>query len=145
MLDYHVIKRLREIVGRGGVLTDDEDRICYSFDATNRKYLPDAVLFPKSANEISRILKLANEHSFPVIPRGAGSGFTGGSLAISGGVVIVLTKMNKILDINVNNFTAEVEPGVVTHDFQRAVEKLGLFYPPDPGSMKVSTIGGNVA
>ncbi len=145
MLEYAIIKKLSAIVGKGNLFTDVVDNICYSYDAMNQKFIPDAIVFPSSAQEISEIIKLANSKKFPVIPRGAGTGFTGGSLAVSGGVVISLTKMNRILEIDQNNFTAEVEPGVITYDFQKAIEKLGLFYPPDPSSAKMCTLGGNVA
>jgi glycolate oxidase len=91
------------------------------------------------------ILRLANSERIPVFPRGAGSGFSGGSLPKGGGIVLVTTRMDKILRIDTDNLIAEVEPGVVTEDFQIAVEKLGLFYPPDPASLKFSTLGGNVA
>jgi glycolate oxidase len=90
-------------------------------------------------------LSIANAHFFPVIPRGSGSGFTGGSLPVQGGLVLSLAKMNKIMTIDTDNLVAEVEPGVITGDFQRQVEKVGLFYPPDPASLDFSTIGGNVA
>ena len=145
MLEYNVIKKMRDIAGKQNVLTELEDRICYSYDATNKKFVPDAVVFPTNTRHVSEILKLANSEDFNVTPRGAGTGFTGGALAISGGVVIVLTKMNKILKIDTKNFTAEVEPGVITYDLHQAVEKLGLFFPPDPGSKKTSRLGGNVA
>ncbi len=139
------INRIRQIVGPENVFDDQETRVCYSYDATNIKYLPDLVVFPKTPQQISEILKLANSARFPVIPRGAGTGFTGGTLPVAGGVVLVLTKMNKILKIDPDNLLAIVEPGVVTFDLQREVEKIGLFYPPDPASLKSSTIGGNVA
>jgi glycolate oxidase len=145
MLEYSVIKNLKDILGKDSILTEVEDRTCYSYDATGQKFMPDAVIFPSTAGEISRVLKLANKAHFNVIPRGAGTGFTGGALTVSGGVAMVLTRMNRVINIDTDNFTAEVEPGVVTYDLHRAVEKLGLFYPPDPGSMKTCTIGGNVA
>jgi glycolate oxidase len=145
MLDYSVIRKIRDIVGKDNILTDIEDRICYSYDATNQRFIPEAVVFPSNTEDVSKVLKLANSELFCVVPRGAGTGFTGGALAVSGGVVMALTKMNRILKIDVNNLTAEVEPGVVTHDFRQSAEKLGLFYPPNPGSLKVSTLGGNVA
>jgi glycolate oxidase len=103
------------------------------------------IVFPRTPQQISEILKLANQSHFPVIPRGAGTGFTGGTLPVEGGVVLVLTKMNKILRIDPENLLAIVEPGVVTYDLQQEVEKISLFYPPDPASLKTSTLGGNVA
>lgn len=145
MIEKNNISRLRQILGQENVFDDYETRVCYSYDATNIKYLPDLVVFPKTPQQISEILRLANSALFPVIPRGAGTGFTGGTLPVEGGVVLVLTKMNKILHIDQANLLAIVEPGVITYDLQREVEKIGLFYPPDPASLKSSTIGGNVA
>ncbi|MBW2147129.1 MAG: FAD-binding protein [Deltaproteobacteria bacterium] len=144
-MDADVINQLARIVGEEHVLTSIEDRVCYSYDATNQQYRPDVVVFPDGAGEISSVLKLANEKRFPVVPRGAGSGFTGGSLPVRGGAALVLTRMNRILEIDENNLVAVVEPGVVTADFQNKVEKMGLFYPPDPASLAYSTLGGNVA
>ncbi len=145
MIDPAISSQIRNIVGKENVAADKETRICYSYDATNLKFLPDLIVYPATREQISLILKLANEARFPVIPRGAGTGFTGGTLPVEGGVVLVLTKMNKILQIDPDNLLAVVEPGVVTYDFQQAVEKKGLFYPPDPASLKTSTMGGNVA
>src|SRR6185369_1582035 len=116
----------------------------YGYDATQMEFLPDAVVHPASAEEVSAVLRLANREGFAVFPRGAGSGFTGGALPKGGGVVLVTTRMNRILRIDTENLVAEVEPGVVTEQFQLEVEKLGLFYPPDPASLKFSTLGGNV-
>jgi len=145
MVDKSIIQRIRNIVGKENVAEDKETRICYSYDATNLRYLPDLIVFPFNREQISAILKLANEARFPVIPRGAGTGFTGGTLPVEGGVVLVLTKMNRVLQIDPENLVAVVEPGVVTYHLQQEVEKIGLFYPPDPASLKSSTIGGNVA
>src|SRR6056297_754309 len=146
MLDKTIIRNLEQIVGKEHVLTDKASLICYSYDATQRKFLPAAVVHPGSTQEISRIMALANQHRIPVYPRGAGSGFTGGSLpTTANGIVLGLTRLNRILEIDEENLVATVEPGVVTEDFQKAVEKVGLFYPPDPASLKMSTLGGNVA
>ncbi len=145
MITDIVKNELKRIVGANNASFSKEDLFCYSYDATNSIYLPDAVIFPKGPEEISLVLKVANSEGFPVIPRGAGTGFTGGSLPVEGGVVISTERMKNILEIDTENLTATVEPGVVTWDFQEAVEKLGLFYPPDPSSLKFSTIGGNIA
>ena len=145
MLEPRIIAQLQTIVGPENVATDRQDLICYGYDATQMEFLPDAVVHPANAEEVSQILKLANAERFPVFPRGAGSGFTGGALPQGGGIVLVTTRMNRILRIDTENLIAEVEPGVVTEQFQMAVEKLGLFYPPDPASLKFSTLGGNVA
>jgi glycolate dehydrogenase FAD-linked subunit len=136
MLDLLIIQKLKEIVGAEQVATDRQDLICYGYDATQMEFLPDAVVHPGSPEEVSAVLRLANEENFPVFPRGAGSGFTGGALPKGGGVVLVVTRLNKILRIDTENLIAEVEPGVVTEQLQIAVEKLGLFYPPDPASLK---------
>lgn len=145
MLNDQIISELAAIVGGENIATSRHDLICYGYDATQMEFLPDAVIHPATPEETAAILKLANRRRFPVFPRGAGSGFTGGALPKGGGVVLVTTRMNRILRIDTENLIAEVEPGLVTEDFQREVEKLGLFYPPDPASLKFSTLGGNVA
>jgi glycolate oxidase len=145
MVKDNIIKELEEIVGKGNVLTSKADRICYSYDATQQSFLPDVIVHPESTDEISRIMKLANREHLPVFPRGAGSGFTGGSLPTRGGIVLCTERLDRILEIDEENLVATVEPGVVTEKFQKEVEKRGLFYPPDPASLKFSTLGGNVA
>ena len=145
MLDAGILRKLTEIVGRENLATEVQDMICYGYDATQMEFMPDCVLHPDGSEQVSQILALANKEGFQVFPRGAGSGFTGGALPKGGGVVLVTTRMNRILRIDTDNLVAEVEPGVVTEIFQIAVEKLGLFYPPDPASLKFSTLGGNVA
>lgn len=145
MLSNIVKNELKRIAGEGNVSFSREELLCYSYDATNTLHLPEAVVFPSSADQISLILKMANSEGFPVIPRGAGTGFSGGSLPVKGGAVISFERMKRILEIDAENLIAVVEPGVVTWDLQQAVEKLGLFYPPDPSSLKMSTIGGNIA
>ena len=145
MLNTEFIVKLEKVVGKEYVSTNQADLICYSYDATQKQFLPDVVVHPGTPEEISRIMKLANEFRIPVFPRGAGSGFTGGSLPVCGGIVLVTTRLDRILDIDEENLVSTVEPGVVTEQFQKAVEKVGLFYPPDPASLKFSTLGGNVA
>lgn len=145
MLTQEIIGELQAIVGSQNIATEKQDLICYGYDATQMEFLPDAVVHPANAEETAAVLRLANLRRFPVFPRGAGSGFTGGALPKAGGVVLVTTRMNRILRIDTENLIAEVEPGLVTEEFQKAVEKLGLFYPPDPASLKFSTLGGNVA
>jgi glycolate oxidase len=140
-----LVTELIDIVGKDNVLTAMSDRITHSYDATQEKHLPDVVVYAASTEEVSRVVKLANRLKIPILPRGAGSGFTGGTLPVRGGIVLVLTKMDRIIDIDTENLTAEVEAGVVTAELQRQVEKLGLFYPPDPASKEFSTLGGNVA
>ena len=122
-------KKLENIVGKSYCSKDHEDLVCYAYDATARSYLPSAVVFPGNAKEISAILHLANSERFSVIPRGSGTGMTGGSLPVEGGIVLVMGRFNRILEIDKDNLIAHVEPGVVTGRFHRAVEKEQLFYP----------------
>jgi len=107
--------------------------------------LPDIIVFPENESHIIHIVKTASEFSLPVIARGSGSGFVGAATPLYGGIIIGFSKMNNIIHIDTQNFTARVQPGVVTADLQNAVKEHGLFYPPDPASLKISTIGGNVA
>lgn len=145
MMKAAQIRRLEAIVGPANLLTEIEDRRCYAYDATDLNYLPEAVAFPGNAQEIAEIVQLANDYRFPVVPRGAGTGTTGGALPVQGGLVLVTTRLNRILEIDADNFVAIVEPGVITGDLKAAVEKYGLYYPPDPSSANYCTIGGNVA
>jgi glycolate oxidase len=144
-MNSSLVDQLTEIAGAENVSVAKTDMITHSYDATQQQFLPDAVVYVRSAQQISKIVKLANRHNIPLLPRGAGSGFTGGSLPIRGGIVLALSRMDKILDIDTENLIAEVEPGVITAQLQKKVEKLGLFYPPDPASKDFSTLGGNVA
>ncbi len=145
MIPDTVIQELSSIVGPEHLTTHHEDLTKYSSDATKLEFMPDAVAFPGDAEEISRILLLANTGYFPVIPRGAGSGASGGALPVKGGLVLAMDRFNRILCIDQDNLIVKVEPGVITAHLQEEVEKLGLFYPPDPASIHISTIGGNVA
>ena len=140
-----ILKKLKAIVGPKYCTDSKADLISYSYDATNLRYMPEAVVFPQKAHEVAAVLRLANKEHFFVTPRGAGTGMTGGALATGGGVVMVMTRMNRIVSIDEDNMVAEVEPGVITGMFQSEVESRGLFYPPDPSSAAYSTIGGNVA
>lgn len=144
MLPMRVIKKIERIIGSEDVLQAEEDRVCYSYDANTTGSLPDLVVFPRATEQVSRIMVLANEHGFPVIPRGAGSGMTGGATP-GGGVVMAMTKFDTIVEIDLDNLIAVVEPGVINYDLQQEVESYGLFFPPDPASYRYSTIGGNVA
>ena len=136
---------LNRLVGKENVLSVLEDRICYAYDGTKQKYIPDVVLRPRSTQHVSDVLRFANEQEIPVYPRGAGSGLTGGAVPVQGGIVLDFTHMNKILEIVPEDLTATVEPGVVTQTLQNEAAKYKLFYPPDPASAAFSTIGGNVA
>jgi glycolate oxidase len=140
-----IIKEISAIVGAEHVLTREEDRWTYAYDATDLTSLPDLVVFPGSAEEIAAIVKLANQHRFPVVPRGAGTGRVGGSVPIQGGVVVVTKRLNRIIEISPSDMVAVVEPGVITGVLKRAAAAQNLYYPPDPGSAAYCTIGGNVA
>lgn len=143
-MDSQIVDEITKIVGEKDVRTSLEERKCYSYDARLDGAIPDLIAFPESAEEVSKILVLANAHKFPVIPRGQGSGLTGGSVPVRGGVVLSMMKMNKILQIDAENLIAIVEPGVITFMLQQEAAKKGLMYPPDPASHKYSSIGGNV-
>jgi glycolate dehydrogenase FAD-linked subunit len=145
MLKLSVLKKLKTIVGNDYLSIAPEELVAYSYDATRREALPWAVARPASAAEISQVLVLANQEGFPVVPRGAGTGMSGGSVPVHGGVVLSLERMNRIIEVDRENMLAVVEPGVVTGDLQREVESRGLFYPPDPASHQFCTMGGNVA
>ena len=145
MLDPSVIRDLRKIVGPANLLTEPEELTVYSYDATRLTAVPDAVARPATAEEVSRILLLANRKKFPVSPRGAGTGMSGGSVPRRGGIVLSFERMNRILEIDEANRVAVAEPGVITGDLQREAESRGLFYPPDPASSNFCTLGGNVA
>ncbi len=140
-----IIKELAAIVGPEHLLTSPEERWGYAYDSTDQAHMPDLVVFPGSADEIAAIVRLAHEHRFPVVPRGAGTGRSGGSVPIAGGVVVVLTRLNRILEISRPDLVAVVEPGVILTRLKQAVELEGLYYPPDPASADFCTIGGNVA
>ena len=137
---------LAKIVGNENIFGDKAHLIAYSYDATKERFEPDAVVFPRDEKDVSEILKYCNENKIIIVPRGAGSGFTGGALPSNGGIVLAFEKhMNKILEIDLQNMVAVVQPGVINKDLQKAVEKEGLFYPPDPASQEYSTIGGNIS
>ena len=144
-MDKHIIKKIADIVGRENCTTRLEDLHCYSYDGTRKSFLPEVVAFPDSTAQIAALMRLASAHVFPVVARGAGSGMTGGSLPVEGGLVLALSRLNRILEIDRDNQIAIVEPGVITGDFQQEVKKDGLFYPPDPASLKFCTMGGNAA
>jgi glycolate oxidase len=144
-MDKGVKNKIRGIVGKDHCSDRQEDLFLYSYDAMNRRYLPDMVAHPSSAHEVSRLLRLANEADFPIVPRGAGTGLTGGALAVDGGLIITTSRMNRILEIDRENLTALVEPGVFNGELQSAAAEYGLFFPPDPASMEFSTLGGNAA
>jgi len=141
-----MIKDLISLLGPKNVLTAVEDILPYSFDGTaTLKQRPQAVVFPAHAAEVAAVLRLARTHSTPIITRGNGTGLSGGSVPVAGGVVMCLTRLNRIIELDQRNLTLLAEAGVLTQAIFDAADAAGLFYPPDPGSMKISTIGGNVA
>jgi len=137
--------QLRNLLGTDNVLSRAEDVMLYEYDAGVDKGLPGSVIFPATTEDVSGIVKIAVAEKVPIVPRGAGTGLSGGAIARDGGIVIVFTRMNKILEVDVANQRATVQPGVVNLDLTSAVEKHGLYFAPDPSSQKASTIGGNVA
>ena len=140
-----IAAQLETLLGAEFVRTDDQSRTVYGTDALKRGHPADVVVLPKNTSEVAAVVRLCAEHRIPMVPRGGGTGYTGGSVPTSGGVVISLERMNRILEIDEANLIAVVEPNVVTGDLQDAVEARGLFYPPDPASLRQSVIGGNVA
>ena len=148
MLTDNLIKELNKAIPKENILSDESERYVYSFDASNNqqnKALPDAVVFVENIEQVLKVVKIANEQMTPIICRGAGTNTVGACVPTHGGIVLNFSKMNKILEINPENMTARVQPGVVVGDLQKAVEKQGLFYPPDPSNLKISTIGGSIA
>jgi len=145
-MNSHFIDQLVEVVGNEHVLHTPEDLAVYSYDGTFAEGLPEVVVLPATTEQVSQVVKLAAEARVPIVARGMGSGLAAGSIPVnSGGMVVSLTRMNHILEIDIENSTVRTEAGVITADLQAAVEEIGLFYPPDPSSIKHSTIGGNIA
>jgi glycolate oxidase len=145
MIADPTLKALSRIVGPDHLSVRPEVLDAFSRDATKLSFKPDAVAFPGNKEEVAEILVLAGRKHLPVIPRGAGSGKSGGALPVAGGLVLVMDRFDHILSIDERNLIAKVEPGVITAHLQREVDRYGLYYPPDPASTDVSTIGGNVA
>ncbi len=146
MLNQSVLSELATIVSKDNILTSPESLKAYSYDGTtNWIHEPDVVIFPTTAQEVSKILKIANREKIPVTPRGGGTNVSGGSIPIQGGIVLCTTKMNRILKIDKENLTATVEPGVVLQDLTIQLVKEGLFFPPDPQSFLGATMGGIIA
>jgi glycolate oxidase len=145
MIDQAVVQELREAIDPESLLTSAEDLICSSFDGTLAEHRPDLVVVPASTKQVSRVMHIAHRQGIPVVPQGMTSGLAGGGVPFSGGIALSLTRMNRILEIDRVNMTATAEAGVITAYFQEQVEALGLFYPPDPASIKQCSLGGNVA
>jgi glycolate oxidase len=146
MLRSSLLKKFTDLVGRENVLNDKADLVTYSYDAAVlNPVVPAAILRPENYESVGKIVGLCNENSVPVTVRGAGTNLSGGTIPSANGVVLVTNALNKILELNEEDMYAVVQPGVITAKLAAAVEAKGLFYPPDPGSQAVSTIGGNVA
>ena len=145
-MDARFLDSLREIVGGENLLTAIEDILPYGFDGTAAlKGRPGAVVFPHTTEEVAKCVRLAREHRVPLVPRGSGTGLSGGSVPIDGCLVLCVAQMDQIIEVDERNLTLHAQCGVITKAIDDAAQKVGLFYPPDPGSMKISTIGGNVA
>jgi glycolate oxidase len=140
-----VIDHLRKIAGRDAVLDRPEDLMLYEYDAGIRKSTPGVVVFPQTAQQVSEIMQVATSARIPVVARGAGTGLSGGAISQEGGIVIVFTRMNRVLEVDAENLRAVVQPGVVNLQLSEHVSHLGLYFAPDPSSQKACTIGGNVA
>jgi glycolate oxidase len=140
-----IVSELRSIAGSDHVRSDPDSLQTYSVDALGKGHLPDIVVIPENTHQIAAIARLCNAERVPLVVRGAGTGFTGGAVPTRGGVLLSMERLNRILEIDELNLLAVVEPNVINADLQRAVEKVGLFYPPDPASLNQSSIGGNVA
>lgn len=148
LMNKKFIKDLKTTLTPDNVLTTLEERYAYAQDATNIKkieHLPDAVVFAENKEQVQKVVKLASKYKVPVICRGAGTNVVGACTVEHGGIILNFSKMNKILELSRENMTARVQPGVIVGDLQKEAEKLGLFYPPDPSNLAVSTIGGSIA
>jgi glycolate oxidase len=144
-MEQNIFTELEEIVGKVGVLHTPEDLAVYSYDGTFEEHCPDVVVLPESTEQVSQVIMLAAHERIPVVTRGMASGLTAASVPFSGGITLSMTRMNKLLEIDEVNAVAHVQAGIITSDLQEAVEKKNLFYPPDPSSIRHSTIGGNIA
>lgn len=145
-MDDHIKDQLIAITGSAHAKTTIAQKLAYSYDATaNFQAIPDLILSPSSIEEVQQIVKICAANKVPIISRGSGTNLAAGTTPTSGGVVLLFTRMNSILELDEENLTITVEPGVITHEINEAVESKGFLYPPDPSSMKISTIGGNVA
>ena len=146
MIENKHLDFFKSVVGNDNVKSDKAHMIAYSYDATRTRFEPDAVVFPRDKHDVSKVLKYCNDNLIVIVPRGAGSGFTGGALPASGGILISMERyMNKLIEIDMDNMLAVVQPGLINMELQKAAEQVGLFYPPDPASEEYSTLGGNVS
>ena len=144
IIEQEILTKIKQIIPHERIFLDLSDRYSYSYDASFGQYLPDIVVQPLNSEEISQLVKLANHYLFPVYPRGAATSLSGGPLPVEGGMVLDMSRLNKKLMIDRENLLAIVSPGVITANIHKEAEKVGLFYPPDPSSSHVATIGGNL-
>lgn len=144
-MDSHLIHELKKALGTGAVLDKREDLLLYEYDGSVEVARPECVVFPATTQDVVRIVQLANQFKTPLVGRGAGTGLSGGALSRKGGIVVVFSRMNRILDVDAENQRATVQPGVVNADLSAVVAHLGLHFAPDPSSQKACTIGGNVS
>lgn len=144
-MEPKIIAELRAALGEERVSTAAEDLVAYAYDGTWMEQRPEVVVHPQTTGQVAAVLRIADAAGVPVVPRGSGTGLAGGSLPVPGSICLNLARMNRILEISTADTLAVVQPGVITYDLQRAVEKVGLFYPPDPASVYQCTVGGNVA
>lgn len=146
MFSEDIKQRLEAIVGSENVETSNASLLAYSYDSTPQfQAMPDAAVAPRNTEEVSLVVKLCNEHKIPIVPRGSGTNLCAGTTPLEGGIVLLFRHMNQIIEIDEENLTMTVQPGVYTQDILIAAENVGLFYPPDPGSMHISQIGGNIS
>src|SRR5277367_4081481 len=144
-LSYAAKQKLIDLLGPRGYLDRPEDLALYEYDASVEKGRPEMVVFPQNTEDVVAIVKITGEFGVPIVGRGAGTGLSGGAIPREGGVVVGFARMNRILEIDLENERAVVEPGVVNLDITLAVQPFGYLYAPDPSSQKACTIGGNVA
>ncbi len=140
-----LLRELQAAIGKRWVLHAPEDLLVYEYDATIDRSLPEAVVVPATAQEVATAVRIARKHGLPVTARGSGTGLSGGAIPCEGGVVIVTTRMNRILELDAENRIAVVQPGVINLDISKAAAPFGLYYAPDPSSQRACSIGGNVA
>jgi len=145
MIPAGALKSIDKLLGPRGYLSRPEDLTLYEYDGSIDKARPDLVVFPRSVEDVAAIVRLSKEHNIPIVGRGAGTGLSGGAIPRAGGIVISFARMNRILEIDLDNERAVLEPGVVNLEITQAVERQGYFYAPDPSSQKACTVGGNVA
>src|ERR1700676_1518615 len=145
MIPAAALTAVDKLLGPRGYLSRPEDLTLYEYDGSVDKARPDLVVFPRSTEEVAAIVRLSKEHNLPIVGRGAGTGLSGGAIPRAGGIVISFARMNRVLEVDLENERAVLQPGVVNLEITQAVESQGYFYAPDPSSQRACTIGGNVA